>query len=92
MGPGGRLFLADFGAHRVRWIEGLSGTPTNRLWFGTGVAGFAGDGTDTFAGLGFAVQVNSPSAITFDPAGHAWVTDRGNHAVRMVWKAASRLP
>jgi len=90
-GPGGRLFVADVGSHRVRFIDLSGAAPVNRTWFGSGTAGYAGNYVNT-ATSPTGVQLNYPVAIAFTPAGHAIVVDHYNHAVRMVWKAAQVLP
>jgi len=92
-GPGSRLFLADIGGHRVRYIDLSGSTPTNRLWFGSGVAGFAGSyASTTLVPDRFNIQLNQPAGIAFTPSGHAVVADYNNHSLRLVWKAASALP
>jgi hypothetical protein len=92
-GPGSRLFVADIAGQRVRYIDLSGATPTNRLWFGSGVAGFAGSYASTAVIPDrYAIQVNQPTSIVFTPSGHAFVTDYSNHSVRMIWKAASSVP
>jgi hypothetical protein len=91
MGPGGRLFVTDVGAHRLRFIDLSGAQPVNRPWFGSGTAGYAGNYVNV-ATNPTGVQLNYPSSVAFTPAGHAVVVDYYNHAVRLVWKAAQVLP
>jgi len=91
MGPGGRLFLAEPGTHRIRFVDFSGPTPVMRRWFGAASAGYAGNYV-RIADDPFAIELNYPTGITFTPAGHAVVVDYYNHAVRLVWKAAEALP
>jgi len=63
----------------------------NRRWFGSGAYGYAGNYVNTLTNP-FDVQLYYPTSVAFTPAGHAVVVDYYNHAVRLVWKAASALP
>jgi DNA-binding beta-propeller fold protein YncE len=90
-GPGGRLFVADVGGHRIRWIDLSGASPVNRRWFGASTSGYAGNYVSTVDDP-FGIELSYPSSVAFTPAGHAVVVDYYNHAVRLVWKAASALP
>jgi hypothetical protein len=72
----GNLFIADFGNHRVRMVT-PAGTITTVA--GTGKAGFAGDGGPATAAL-----LDGPRGLAVDDAGHLYITDFGNHRVRMM--------
>jgi len=50
-----------------------------RLFAGTGLAGFSGDG-----GPATLAQLYDARAITVDSRGNAYIADYGNHAIRMV--------
>ncbi len=72
----GDLFIAENGAHRVRMVT-PAGTITTVA--GTGTAGFAGDG-----GPAAAAQLDLPKDVAVDDAGHLYISDFGNHRVRMM--------
>ena len=72
----GRIFFVEQDSQRVLHIDALGKV---RLFAGTGVAGFSGDG-----GPATAAQVYDPRAVTVDSRGNAYIADFGNHAVRMV--------
>lgn len=70
---GGAMYVADTGNHRVVRLE-----PGGKLatLLGDGEAGFA-DGVATAASL------NLPSALAFGPDGRLWLTEAGNHRLRV---------
>jgi hypothetical protein len=72
----GNLFIVETFGHRVRMV-----TPAGTISTvaGTGRAGFSGDG-----GPAAAAQLNFPISMAMDNAGHLYITDVGNHRVRMV--------
>jgi len=72
----GKIFFVEQDSQRVLHIDGLGKV---RLFAGSGVAGFSGDG-----GPATAAQLNDPRAITVDSRGNAYIADYGNHAIRMV--------
>ncbi|MBI3684540.1 MAG: hypothetical protein HY235_29560 [Acidobacteria bacterium] len=76
--PGGSLYIADTGNHRVRRI-----IPGGYLltMMGTGRKGFSGDG-----GVGLNAQLDRPLGICFDRAGNLYIADSGNHRIRKVSK------
>jgi DNA-binding beta-propeller fold protein YncE len=80
--PGGRLFVADAGHHRLLEVQlgedGLSGVVTRTM--GTGEAGLA-DGPFTEA------RFHSPHGIAFQQGERGswlWVADAENHTIRKV--------
>ena len=72
----GNVFVADRSNHRIRKIDG-SGTITTIA--GTGAAGFSGDG-----GQGSNAQLNTPTGVAVDSAGHVFFADTLNRRVRMI--------
>jgi ribosomal protein S11 len=74
----GKIFFveAGFNKSRVLYIDSQGKV---RVFAGTGVVGFSGDG-----GRATAAQMNDPRAVTVDSRGNAYIADYGNHAVRMV--------
>ncbi len=62
--------------HRIRKID-FSGTITTIA--GTGAAGFSGDG-----GQGSNAQLNTPTGVAVDSAGHVFFADTLNRRVRMI--------
>jgi uncharacterized protein (TIGR03437 family) len=74
-GPGGVIYLADTGNHRVRRMY-ASGVVVTVV--GNGSAGFDGDGP------GQSTQLSSPSSLCLDAAGNLYIADTGNNRIRMV--------
>ncbi|MDQ6707145.1 MAG: hypothetical protein M3Z85_14365, partial [Acidobacteriota bacterium] len=90
--PAGNLYIVDKGNHRIRKIDSAgnittvageapinnnTGAPQNVN--GGTTNGYAGDNRlATFAHL------NSPSAISFDPAGNLYIADTSNNRIRKV--------
>lgn len=70
------LFIADYGNHRIRKVDG-NGIITTVA--GTGSAGYTGDG-----GLATNACLNHPSAIAFDTIGNLYIAEYGNSVVRKV--------
>lgn len=68
----GRVLVADTGNHRIRMIE--SGV----------VSTLAGSGNGFLDGAGASAQFSSPTGITLDALGVAYVTDQGNHRIRWI--------
>ena len=76
LGPGGVLYIADYGNHRIRMVD-ASGIITT--YSGTGTAGYFGD-----TGLATLAQLNYPVGIVVNSAGDLFISDRLNHALRGV--------
>ncbi|HEX7172805.1 MAG TPA: hypothetical protein VF365_09390 [Candidatus Limnocylindria bacterium] len=74
--PGGNLYIADSGNHRVRMVDadGIIATVA-----GTGERGFAGDG-----GPATKAQLSWPTGMTFGSDGALYVADTDNHRVRRI--------
>lgn len=71
----GNVYVADHGAHTIRKITSLGVVTTL-----AGTAYVAGDDD----GPGGTAQFREPSDLTVDPDGNVYVTDSGNHTIRMV--------
>ena len=74
----GKIFFVETGSGKSRVLY-IDRAGVVRLFAGTGVAGFSGDG-----GPAAAAQLNDPRAFTVDSRVNAYIADFGNHAVRMV--------
>jgi trimeric autotransporter adhesin len=72
----GNLYIADGDNHRVRKVtpSGIISTVA-----GIGTWGYSGDG-----GAATAAKLNLPAGIAFDAFGNLYVSDFGDHCVRMV--------
>jgi serine/threonine protein kinase len=71
------LYIADTLNHRVLMIDLTSGDITHVA--GNGDASYSGDN-----GPALNAGFNQPVGLDVDDAGNLYITDRGNHAVRMV--------
>jgi sugar lactone lactonase YvrE len=84
-GPDGTMYIADFGNHCIRAVDG-NGT----------ISTFAGkcevrDFSDPSLDMGDGgdphdATFNHPSGIDVDPAGNVYVADQDNHVIRVIWK------
>jgi uncharacterized protein (TIGR03437 family) len=74
--PGGDLFVADTGNHRVRRLS-RGGIVTT--FAGTGLPGMAAD-----AGPATLAQLNEPRGLAFDGGGNLYIADTGNNRIRRV--------
>jgi len=74
--PGGVLYIADTGNHRIRRVtpDGIIATVA-----GTGHPGFSGDG-----GPAKAAELNSPHGMSLDSHGALYFADTNNHRIRRV--------
>ena len=73
---GGNLFLADTLNHRIRKVTAAGIISTVA---GTGDAGFSGDeGPSASAGI------QAPRGVATDDSGNLYLSDTGNHRIRMV--------
>jgi RHS repeat-associated protein len=75
-GPDGSLYIADHNNHRIRRV-GPNGVISTIA--GTGVAGFSGDGD-----LATSARLRAPTNLALTPDGGVFVTDSGNHRVRLI--------
>jgi len=71
----GNLYVADTGNHTIRKV-----TPAGSVSTFAGTAGIVGSAD----GTGPAASFFAPTGITIDPVGNLFVTDRGNHTVRVI--------
>lgn len=74
----GGCWIADYGNHRVRFVDSVGNI---RTVAGTGTAGSNGDG-----GPAAQAQLNGPSALSLLPDGTLLVADMGNNKVRAIAK------
>jgi YD repeat-containing protein len=72
----GNLYIADSQNHRIRRVD-PGGVITTVA--GDGAAGFGGDG-----GAATSAQLNVPSGVALDSAGHLYIGDLENHRIRRV--------
>jgi sugar lactone lactonase YvrE len=75
--PGGNLFIADWGNHRVRRVDAETGVITTVA--GTVRKGFSGDG-----GPATSAELRFPFGVAVDGAGNLFIADSGNHRIRRV--------
>ncbi|HWG20457.1 MAG TPA: Ig-like domain repeat protein [Terracidiphilus sp.] len=85
----GDLFIADTQNNRIRAVCASSAnTVLGNSCSATGnILTVAGDGTGDFLGDGGpapAAEINSPSGLTFDPAGNLYIADTQNGRIRKV--------
>jgi sugar lactone lactonase YvrE len=73
----GNVYIADSANHRIRKVDAVTGVITTVA--GTGSPGFSGDN-----GPATSAQLNSPSDVAVDSAGHLYVADTQNNRVRKV--------
>jgi sugar lactone lactonase YvrE len=74
MGPGGILYVADYGNHTIRKITSAGVVTTF-----AGSGGFAGSTNGTTA-----ARFNNPRGLAFDSAGNLYVADYNNHIIRKI--------
>ena len=72
----GNLYIADFLSQRIRRVD-AAGTITTVA--GIGEPGYGGDG-----GPAAKARLNFPSGVAADPNGNVYITDSGNHRVRLI--------
>ena len=77
IGPDGALYFCDLDNQRIRRLDLASGETATVA--GNGERGYAGDG-----GPATEASLNMPHEIQFDAAGHLYIVERDNHAVRRV--------
>jgi DNA-binding beta-propeller fold protein YncE len=75
VGEGGRIYIAELGASRVRYIDGAGLLQTAA---GTGVRGYTGD-----AGPATSAQLDQPNGLLFAD-GMLYITDGAAHVVRRI--------
>lgn len=78
----GAIFISDFGNHRVRRVDPVSGLISTVA--GTGTQGSTGL---TVTALATGLPLNSPNGLAIASNGDLYIADTGNHAVRKVTAA-----
>ncbi len=73
----GQVFIVNSGSNRIRQVNLATGIITAAA--GNGTQAYGGDG-----GPANAAQLDSPSAVAVDDAGHLYIADTGNHRIRAV--------
>ncbi len=73
----GNLYVADYGNHRIRKVDAITGIITTVA--GTGVAGYSGDN-----GPATAAKIAYPNAISADSMGNIFISDYGNNRIRKI--------
>ena len=73
----GNLYIAEYGNHRVRKVDGATGVISTIA--GTGTAGFSGDG-----GPATAAQLSHPTDVTLDSGGNIYIVDYSNTRIRRI--------
>ncbi|WP_026310958.1 serine/threonine-protein kinase [Parafrankia elaeagni] len=76
LGPGGEVYIADYGNNRVRKVD-PNGTITTIA--GTGTEGYSGDN-----GPASAAQFTEPSSVAIDGSGSLYIADAGNDRIRRI--------
>ena len=72
-----RLFIADYGNHRVRLIDLTTGVMSTCA--GNGSTGYSGDG-----GQATAAELTNPQSICTDSSGNLFIADPGSNTIRRV--------
>ena len=80
----GNIYISDTGNHRIRKVDGTTGTIGTIV--GNGTAEFAGD--DDIAIL---ASVNSPGGLFVDSFANIYIADTGNHRIRKVDSATGKI-
>ena len=72
----GNVYASDSASHRIARID-----PQRHVTIlaGTGAPGFSGDG-----GVASSAQLNSPSGLAVDGQGSLYISDTGNHCIRVI--------
>ena len=73
----GNLYIADHGYHRIRKVDGATGTISTIA--GIGVRGYSGDGGPATQAL-----LGDPEGVAVDGAGNLYIADSGNNRIRKV--------
>jgi hypothetical protein len=79
----GNLFIADYGAHRIRKVD------TNGIIItvaGTGSRGYSGDG-----GAATNAHLSGPTCLALDAAGNLYIADADENRIRMIDFAGSPI-
>jgi sugar lactone lactonase YvrE len=77
IGPDGALYFCDLDNQRIRRLD--LRTRRTATVAGNGQRGYSGDGAPAMD-----ASLNMPHEIQFDSAGHLYIAERDNHAIRRV--------
>lgn len=80
LGPAGELYIADTGHNKIRLISAPPASTTST---------FAGGGAPVFpdvgdGGLATSASLNNPGGVTISSNGNIFISDTGNHRIRVV--------
>ncbi len=73
----GNIYIADYGNHRIRKVDAITGIITT--FAGTGVAGNSGNG-----GPATNAQLTQPSGVFMSKQGNLYISDYGNNVIRII--------
>lgn len=80
IGPGGDLFVTDFGGSRIRRV-----TPDGQVSTVAGGGAFSGIGGGSFLdGVGTTARFSFPKGLAADDDGNLFVADSGNNRIRAI--------
>ncbi len=80
----GNLYIADHGYHRIRKVDGATGTISTIA--GIGVRGYSGDGGPATQAL-----LGDPVGVAVDGNGNVYIADADNHRIRRVEAATGTI-
>ena len=80
----GNLYISDITNQRIRKVDAVTGIISTVA--GTGIPGFNGDG-----GFATASQLSNPEGLTFDAAGHMYISEAGNNRIREMSTAGTLI-
>lgn len=82
-GPDGAIWFCEYAGQRIRRVDRDG---TIRTIAGTGATGYTGDG-----GPAREATFNRPHELRFDAAGHCYIADMSNHAIRRIDAQTGRI-
>jgi sugar lactone lactonase YvrE len=84
VGPDGSVYILEREGNTLRVVRSDSGTIATIA--GTGARGYSGDG-----GPAGSATFNGPKELAVDRAGHVWIVDTENHAIRVIDSTTHRI-